>query len=90
MTSGDRLHDKVLSYAHAEIQIILVGAVNPQFHFDQLLRTLGGFVHCQIITQNEADSLLSDAKMALGIAPQNLEELTRLSTPAPSNEPDKT
>lgn len=90
MTSGDRLHDKVLSYAHAEIQIILAGSANPQFHFDQLLRTLGAFVHCEIVTQDEADSILTEAKAALGVAVQNIDDLSRLPAVARADEPDKT
>jgi hypothetical protein len=90
MTASERLHDKVLDYAQAEIRSILMGAANPQFHYDQLLGMLNGYVHCQVITQAEADIILSDAQMALDNSLPNLQESARLSGVTAADKPDKT
>lgn len=89
MNASDRLHDKVLSYAHAEIHSILVGAANPQFHYDQLIGMLRGFVHCGILSQDEADSVASDARAALANSLQNV-PVEVSSSQRTGTEPDKT
>jgi hypothetical protein len=65
LKTEQRLQQKVLRYAEAEIRSILIGHGSALFHYHQLIIMLNGYVHCDIISQREADAIAGDAKMAL-------------------------
>lgn len=65
MDTSERLHSKVIEYARAEIHSILLGDGEAKSHYNQLLRALVGYVHCEIITQAEAEDLQNEAETAL-------------------------
>ncbi|WP_434652452.1 hypothetical protein J3P96_16575 [Pseudomonas sp. R3-56] len=64
MNNDERLHHKVMRYAEAEIQAILLGHGATLFRYDQLMAMLSGYVHCNIISQSEADEIRGDARVA--------------------------